>query len=158
MKARKGFTLVEVLLAAVILGLGLTGILVSMSQSQRFMQTMPDLITAQEVMDMGEMAYPLAETKDVADLDVSEKKVDDLWRIIAGDNGPQLSREQSEKYRGFTWEREDLDASTSADDLKRLGYLHRVKITVVWGDRFRGEKNSESYISLWRDPKEAQNE
>ena len=104
------------------------------------------------------MAYPLAETKDVADLDVSEKKVDDLWRIIAGDNGPQLSREQSEKYRGFTWEREDLDASTSEDDLKRLGYLHRVKITVVWGDRFRGEKNSESYISLWRDPKEAQNE
>lgn len=156
MKTRSGFTLVEVLLAAVILGLGLTGILVSMSQSQRFMQTMPDLITAQEVMDMGEMAFPLAETKDASDLDVSERDVDELWRIVSGDHGPQLSREQSEKYRGYTWEREDLDASTSDDDLKRVGYLHRVRITVTWGDRFRGEKNTESYIALWRDPQEAE--
>lgn len=156
MKARSGFTLVEVLLAAVILGLGLTGILVSMSQAQRFMQTMPDLMTAQEIMDMGEMAYPLSETKKAEDLDVSERDVDELWRIISGDHGPQLSNEQREKYRGFTWEREDLDESTSDDDLKRVGYLHRVKITVTWGDRFRGEKNSESYIALWRDSEEAE--
>ena len=39
------------------------------------------------------------------------------------------------------------------DDLKRLGYLHRVRVTVTWGDRFRGEKSSESYVTLWRDPK-----
>ena len=67
MKARGGFTLIEVLLAAIILGLGLTGILVSMSQAQRFMQTMPDLLTAQEVMDMGDMAYPLSEINKACD-------------------------------------------------------------------------------------------
>ena len=53
---RRGFTLLEVLLAAVILGMGLAGLLVAMSQSQRLMQTMPDMMTAQEVMDMGDMA------------------------------------------------------------------------------------------------------
>ena len=51
--------MLEVLLAAIILGAGLAGILVSMSQSQRLMKTVPDLETAQEVMDLGEMAYPL---------------------------------------------------------------------------------------------------
>ena len=134
MKARGGFTLIEVLLAAIILGLGLTGILVSMSQAQRFMQTMPDLLTAQEVID------------------VPERDVDEIWRDISGANGPQMTREQSEKYHGYTWKREDLDATTSDEDLKRVGYIHRVRITVIWGDRFRGDKNMESYVSLWRDP------
>lgn len=149
---RGGFTLLEVLLASIILGLGLAGILTSMAQSQRFMQTMPDLVTAQEVMDLGDMAYPLAEVKDASDIDVRECKVDELWRIIAGDHGPRLTREQNEKYHGYHWEREDLDANASDKDLERLGYLHRVRITVTWGDRFRGKKNTESYVTLWRDP------
>ena len=150
---RRGFTLLEVLLAAVILGMGLAGLLVAMSQSQRLMQTMPDMMTAQEVMDMGDMAYPLAEVEDEDDIDVRETRVDELWRIIAGDHGPRMTNEQEEKYHGFRWSRERIDPNMNDDDLKRLGYLHRVRVTVTWGDRFRGEKNSESYVTLWRDPK-----
>ena len=91
---RRGFTLLEVLLAAVILGMGLAGLLVAMSQSQRLMQTMPDMMTAQEVMDMGDMAYPLAEVEDEGDIDVRETRVDELWRSIAGDHGPRMTNEQ----------------------------------------------------------------
>ena len=149
---RRGFTLLEVLLASVILGFGLAGILVAQSQSMRFMQTMPDMLTAQEVLDMGEMAYPLAEVTDEDDLDVNECKVDELWRIIAGDHGPRLTSEQQDKYHGFTWERERVDKNPNADVLKSLGYLHKVRVTVRWGDRFRGERNEESYVTVWRDP------
>ena len=57
---RRGFTLLEVLLAAIILGTGLAAILVSMSQSQKMMLASSYLETAQEVMDLGDMAYPLS--------------------------------------------------------------------------------------------------
>ena len=61
---RSGFTLLEVLLASIILGLGLTAILVSMSQSQKMMLSSSSLETAQEVMDLGDMAYPLENVQD----------------------------------------------------------------------------------------------
>lgn len=149
---RRGFTLLEVLLAAVILGMGLAGLLVAMSQSQRLMQTMPDLMTAQEVMDMGDMAYPLAEVENEDDIDVHETRVDELWRIIAGDHGPRLTNEQEEKYHGFRWSRERVEENMNDEDRKRLGYLHLVRVRVTWGDRFRGEENEESYVTLWREP------
>ena len=91
--------------------------------------------------------------EDEDDIDVRETRVDELWRIIAGDHGPRMTNEQEEKYHGFRWSRERIDPNMNDDDLKRLGYLHRVRVTVTWGDRFRGEKNSESYVTLWRDPK-----
>ena len=43
---RRGFTLLEVLLAAISLGAGLAGILVSFSQSQRMMMMVPELEAA----------------------------------------------------------------------------------------------------------------
>lgn len=149
---KNGFTLLEVLLAVIILGLGLTGILVSMSQAQRFMKTMPDFMTAQEVLDMGDMAYPLSEVSKETDIDVQECSVDDLWRIIAGDRGPRLTGEQRDKYHGFTWERERVEKNPDEEDLKRLGYLHLVRITVRWGGLRRDDRREESYVTVWRDP------
>ncbi len=153
---RRGFTLLEVLLAAVILGFGLAGVVVAMAQSQRFMQTMPDLMTAQEVMDLGDMAYPLSEVRDADDIDVGETRVDELWRVIAGSHGPRMTNEQEAKYHGFRWSRERLEPNMNDDDLKRIGHLRRVKVTVTWGDRFRGDKSEESYVTLWRDRSKAE--
>ena len=148
---RKGFTLLEVLLAAIILGTGMAAILVSMSQSQRMMFSSAELETAQEVMDLGEMAYPLEDVTDEDDLDVRETKASELWELVTDE---PMSREQEDKFHGFTWERENLDENPKEDDIKRLGNLYTVRITVTWGDRGRGsgKKQQESYVTFWRKP------
>ena len=64
MVARRGFTVLEVLLATIILGFGLTAILLSMTQAQKTMLGSAYLETVQEVMDLGDMAYPLSDVTD----------------------------------------------------------------------------------------------
>ncbi len=151
MTAHRGFTLLEVLLATIILGLGLAGILVSMQQSQRMMLSSADLETAQEVMDLGEMAYPLADVKDPdQDLDVRETKATELWDIISGSHGPKLTSEQQEKFHDYTWERVSLNRQDSEEDLKRLGNLYTVRIIVRWGNGRTSAREEESYVTFWR--------
>ena len=148
---RRGFTLLEVLLAAIILGVGLATILVSMSQCQKMMLSSAYLETAQEVMDLGEMAYPLSDVQDPdQDLDVRETKASDLWDIVAGANGPKMSRAQEEKFHGYTWEREALNRQDKEEDITRLGNLYTVRITVRWGNDRRGGHEEESYVTFWR--------
>ena len=148
---RGGFTLLEVLLASLILGLGLTTILVSMSQSQKMMLTTARLETAQEVMDLGEMAYPLPDVQDPErDLEVTETRATDLWDKIAGRNA-RLTRAQEDKYHGYTWKREWVNKNED-DEIKRLGNLHVVRVTVRWGDDRRGNHEEESYVTFWRKP------
>lgn len=143
--------MLEVLLASIILGVGLAGILVSLSQSQRLMKTVPDLETSQEVMDLGEMAYPLEAVMDEDDIDTGELKVSDLWGLLTDE---RMTDAQEEKFHGFTWERELVDELMSVEDLKHFNNLLRVRITVTWGDRGKGsgKKQQESYIVLWRKP------
>jgi prepilin-type N-terminal cleavage/methylation domain-containing protein len=149
---RRGFTLLEVLLAAIILGSGLAAILVSMSQAQRMMLSSAKLETAQEVMDLGEMAYPLSDVKDPDnDLDVRETKAEELWEKITD---VRMTSAQQDKFHGYTWEREALNRNDPEDDIKRLGNLYTVRVTVRWGDRLRGNGESESYVTFWRKPDE----
>jgi hypothetical protein len=144
---RKAFSLLEVLLAALVLGLGLTAILVSMSQAQKMMLGSVYIEAAQEVMDIGDMAYPLADVKDpMLELDVSETKVDELWSKISE---TRLSDAQEDTFRGYTWRREWINKNDE-DEIKRLGGLHLVKVTVRWGDDRRGNHEEESYVTFWR--------
>lgn len=144
---RRGFTLLEVLIATIILGLGLAGLLVSLSQAQELMLTSTRFQAVQEVMDMGDMAYPLADVQDPdLDLDVPETRASSLWDKISKIH---LTREQEEKYSGYTWERECLNKNDK-EEIERLGGIYVVRITVRWGDRYRGHGEKESYVTFWR--------
>lgn len=148
---RRGFTLLEVLLATIILGTGLAAILVSMSQSQRMMLSSSYLQTAQEVMDLGDMAYPLADVKDPdQDLDVPETKASELWDIVAGSHGPKLTREQEDKYHEYTWERVALNRNDNEEEIARLGNLYTVRVIVRWGNGRTSKREEESYVTFWR--------
>ena len=63
---RRGFSLLEVLLAALILGVAMAAILTSLATAQKIMLGSVYLETAQEVMDLGEMAYPLDDVREQA--------------------------------------------------------------------------------------------
>lgn len=148
---RRGFTLLEVLLASIILGSGLAAILASMMQAQKMMMSSNELETAQEVMDLGEMAYSLDEITDEDDLDVHEQRASELWDLVTDE---RMTSEQQEKFHGYTWERENLDRNPKDEDIKRMNNLYRVRITVTWGERGKGrdKKQQESYVTLWRKP------
>ncbi len=146
---RRGFTLIEVLIAAVILGLGLGAILLSVAQCQKTLLTSTYYETCEEVMDLGDMAYPLEDVDDVDDLDVPETKATELWKMISDND--DLSDAQEDKFKGYTWERECLNKHDNQEDIDRLGGLYIVRVTVRWGDRFIGEEESESYVTFWRD-------
>lgn len=143
---KRGFTLLEIILATVLLGLGLGTILLSVSTSQKMMTGSAYQETVQEVMDLGEMAYPLSDVTDEDDLDVGETKAVELWEMISKE---RLTSAQEDKFYGYTWERKCVNRDDE-DEIKRLGGLYRVKITVRWGDRYRGHGESESYFAFWR--------
>ena len=149
MKMSSGFTLLEVLIAALILGVGLSGILVSMGQCQKMMLSSVWSEAAQEVMDWGEMAYPLEKIQDPdRDIEVAETKASELWEMISD---IRLTRAQEEKFHGYTWEREALNR-TDDEEIERMGGLYTVRITVRWGARGQGsgKMQQESYVTFWR--------
>ncbi|MBO5643183.1 MAG: prepilin-type N-terminal cleavage/methylation domain-containing protein [Kiritimatiellae bacterium] len=148
---RRGFTLIEVLLAALLLGVGLSTILVSMSQAQKLMLVSVGSETSHEVMDWGEMAYPLEEVTDIDDIDIEETKAEELWAMISEE---RLTNEQEEKFYGYTWMRERVDENMDSDEIARLGGIVPVRITVKWADNRRGDHQEESYITFWRQPAE----
>ena len=153
-RQRKGFTLLEVMCATIILSLGLVALLTAFMQCQRIMRTTQGFETAQYVLMLGETLYPLPSpdlvTNDPLDnelLNIEETPALKLAADLEIDR--DLSRDRREELEYYTFERtvDEVDD----EELERSGYLYTVRTTIRWGQVRRSKDRSETtVITLWR--------
>ena len=153
-RARRGFTLLEVMCATIILSLGLVALLTAFMQCQRIMRTTQGFETAQYVLMLGETLYPLPSpdlvTSDPLDnelLNIEETPALKLAADLEIDR--DLSRDRREELEYYTFER-TVDEVDDVE-LERSGYLYTVRTTIRWGHVRRSKDRSETtVITLWR--------
>ncbi len=130
---RRGMTLVEVLLATVVLGLGLTGIMVALSQCMGLMRLSKEYLDAQWVLGLGELQHPIRETNDVEEkVPVPEESLDEFL---------------SDELRGrrYLFSRE-VDEKEESPDIEEDG-LYVVRSKVRWGGvGYSGKKGNEEVV------------
>ena len=151
---RRGFTLLEVMCATIILSLGLVALLTAFMQCQRIMRTTQGFETAQYVLMLGETLYPLPSPDLVADdpLDSELLNIDETPAIkLAADLeiDRELSRDRREELEYYTFERtvDEVDD----EELERSGWLYTVRTVIRWGHVRRSKDRSETtVITLWR--------
>ena len=149
---KSGFTLIEVLIATILLSVGLLTILASMQQIQKMMLASKRYELCQKVLGWGEMLYPIPDPDDVTDdplknerLNISETRASEL----ANDLEIELTRQQEQDLEGYTFER----AVDEIDDevLERLDGIYTIRTIVRWGgDRRGGKRDEETVIRFWR--------
>jgi prepilin-type N-terminal cleavage/methylation domain-containing protein len=133
---RSGFTLVEVLLAALILGVGLTVLLSSLSTCMRTMSLAKQYEQVEWALGLGELTYPdpVKPSTDATGV-VKDYAVD-------GD---------SSLVDGFTFERH---ADEKTDDELKKDRLFVVHTTVTWGEKDEnGNQPQEELVRyVWQRP------
>ena len=152
---RKGFTLLEVMIATIILSVGLVVLLTSFMNCQKVMMASQDFETAQYVLSLGETAYPLPSPDQVTDdpidndlLNIDETGAKELLDDLDIRDMPRDREQELEKYT-FRREVDEVDD----EELERSGYLYTVRTTVAWGDRRSSQRNETTVLTLWRKKK-----
>ena len=150
---RRGFTLLEVMVATIILSLGLVALLTAFMQCQRIMRATQGFETAQYVLMLGETLFPLPSPDQVSDdpldnelLNIEETEALSLLNDLELDDIPKERRDELEYY---TFERtvDEIDD----EELARSGYLYTVRTVIRWGHGRRSKDRSETtVITLWR--------
>ena len=156
---KRGFTLLEVMVATIILSVGLVVLLTSFMNCQRVMTASQDFETAQYVLALGETAYPIPAPDQVDDtgdqIFSNELLVIDPVSVsdILEDLGMQdLPRDRMMQLESYTFER-TVDEIDDAE-LERSGYLYTLRTVVSWGDDRHGrDRDSITVLTLWRKPK-----
>lgn len=150
---RKGFTLLEVMVATIILSLGLTALLTAFMQCQRIMRVTQGFETAQYVLMLGETLHPLPSPDQVTDdpLDNELLNIEETEALMLLDELEldDLSKERRDELEHYTFERvvDEIDD----EELKRSGYLYTVRTVIRWGRARRSkDRNETTVITLWR--------
>ena len=159
MKRRAGVTLLEVMIATIILSAGLVVLLTSFMQCQRVMNGAQDFENAQYVLALGETAYPIPAPDQVDDTGdaIFDNELLVIEPIDVGgileDLGMQsLPRDRMMQLESYTFER-SIDVIDD-EELERSGYLYTIRTVVSWGsDRHGREKDSVTVLTLWRKQK-----
>ena len=156
-RQKGGFTLLEVMIATIILSAGLLALLTSFMQCQRVMNGAQDFEDAQYVLAMGETAYPLPAPEQVDDtgdavFDNELIKIDpvSLEEILKDLDLPNLPRDRMMRLESYTFERsvDEIDD----EELKRSGYLYTIRTVVSWGTGRHRARDQVTVLTLWRKP------
>jgi prepilin-type N-terminal cleavage/methylation domain-containing protein len=131
---KDGFTLIEILMATVILSSGLFALMMGLGNCARMMMLAKEYQDAQFVFSLGERCYPVPPNDEISDPEEDERlNVDPVSADkMIDDLEVDLSREARATYRGYTFERlvdeKELETGEKDDGL----YVLRTRIT--WGD------------------------
>ena len=153
---RRGFTLLEVMIATIILSIGLVVLLTSFANCQKVMKASQDHETAQYVLMLGETVYPIpspdlvtGDPQDDDRLNIEETKAEDLLDYLEISSS-DLPKDRRDELSSYTFERtvDEIDD----EELKRAGYLYTLRTRVRWGStRLRDEDRPKlEVLILWR--------
>lgn len=123
-----GMTLIEVLIATLILSVGITSLLAGISSCLGVMRASREFATAQWVLGMGELKYPLKEVEELEDLNI--------------DGDTSIAE-------GFTFSREVEEKSLMIDEEDDGLYVVHTRVT--WGSGGEGQREEVTRL-VWKKP------
>lgn len=146
--SRSGMTLVEVLLAAMILGLGMMAIFTCLTRCLRLIQASRDVQKMQLFFDLGNLAFPMADIQ-------SEDDIEKLNANLPADIDAILARLHEDHDRGkglerYVFNRTFDEKEKPEDDNDFNDHLFTVRTTVSWGE---GDDAREEIVELLWLPK-----
>lgn len=148
---RDGFTLIEILLATMILAFGLFSLMVGLGNCAQMMSLSKEYQDAQYVFSLGERCYPIPPSDEITEPEEDERlNIEPVTaQEMIADLEMDVSREALEVYKDFTFERavEEKELETGEDD----DGLYVLRTRVAWGNG--GEGYYEELVRLVRKKK-----
>ena len=152
----RGFTLLEVLVAMIILSLGIVVLLTSFANCQRVMKESQDYETAQYVLTLGETVYPIPSPELVTgdpledeQLNIQEVSAEDLLDDLELPSS-ELPKDRRDELSSYTFERAVDEVED--EEIKRAGFIYTVRTRIRWGStRLRDEDRPKlEVLTFWR--------